>query len=243
VDFFLAPWEAPDVYESMEFWSREHCRLSFEPLRALAVNELYSVDVSPAGCLAPASKVVELATTSTPAPGALAATATYVIERAAVLHGFAGWFDSSLSPGVRLATSPWDPPTCWKQAFFPVPDAAAVRAGDTVELALTARRCGDTLLWQWAGTVAGPVGPTTSFSGHTFLGLAPPVGALDLLRQGCLPPLSSRGVVLAETLAALDGKSTPRQIAERLLDRHPDRFADAEASLAYVVSVATAWGQ
>lgn len=45
---------------------------------------------------------------------------TIHVERDARLHGFGGWFETQLSPGIPLATSPFAPQTHWRQSYFPV---------------------------------------------------------------------------------------------------------------------------
>ncbi|MCB9911265.1 MAG: methyltransferase domain-containing protein [Planctomycetes bacterium] len=72
---------------------------------------------------------------------------TLTIERQGMLHGFAGWFDAHLAPGVCLSTGPEAALTHWRQSFFPM-RTTPVCAGDVLEVALRATRRphGDTRL-------------------------------------------------------------------------------------------------
>lgn len=69
------------------------------------------------------------------------------------ISGFAVWFRAALSDSVVLDTSPWAPPTCWGQAFFPIRDPLKVEAGDTIELTFRAAvpPGSDRPLYRWHG--------------------------------------------------------------------------------------------
>jgi type I protein arginine methyltransferase len=51
-----------------------------------------------------------------------------------VVFGVCGWFDAQLSPGVRLSTSPLEPPTHWWHFFFPFDRPLELSAGETVDI-------------------------------------------------------------------------------------------------------------
>ncbi len=63
------------------------------------------------------------------------------IEKSGMLHGFAGWFDAHLAPGVCLSTGPDSPMTHWRQSYFPM-RTMPVEAGDRLQLSLRAVRRG-----------------------------------------------------------------------------------------------------
>lgn len=58
-------------------------------------------------------------------------TVEFPIEGNATLHGFCGYFDLQLSPGVSLDTSPFAKATHWKQVYFPT-SSIHLRQGDTL---------------------------------------------------------------------------------------------------------------
>jgi len=59
------------------------------------------------------------------------------MERSGTIHGFAGWFEADLAPGVVLSTAPDKPTTHWHQSYFPI-RPFRVEAGDRVELGVRA---------------------------------------------------------------------------------------------------------
>ncbi len=178
VEVFFAPWEEPDLHELLASWGREHHGLDFGPCRSLSFNQFYSIRTKPDGKLSEAMTLWDLSLADVDEPGPLSATAEFEIERGGVLHGFAAWFTAALSPGTRLSTSPYDPPTCWKQAFFPIEAPIEVQPGDRATLTVTATKSGDDMLWGWKGHLDRDAQPRTFFSAHMFLGLVPSLAAM-----------------------------------------------------------------
>lgn len=46
--------------------------------------------------------------------------AHWITKKATTIYGFAVWWECDLVPGVMLSTSPFEPPTHWKQIFLPL---------------------------------------------------------------------------------------------------------------------------
>jgi len=178
VEVFFSPFEAPDLHETLGAWGREPHGRDFGPCRSLAFNRFHSFRTHPAGKLAEARTLWDLSLADAGEPVPLSATAEFAIERGGVLHGFAAWFTAALSPGTRLSTSPYNPPTCWKQAFFPIKAPLEVQPGDRATLTGTATSSGDDMLWGWKGHLDRDAQPRSFFSAHTFLGLVPSLAAL-----------------------------------------------------------------
>jgi len=60
-------------------------------------------------------------------------TVSFAIPKAAPVHGFALWWEAQLVEGVSISTSPFAPPTHWKQIFVPVLEPLDCRTGDVVK--------------------------------------------------------------------------------------------------------------
>lgn len=242
IQIFFAPWEAPGFYETVDFWGRERYGLDFRPCRPVVVNRLYSTPLDAWGKLAEAQLLWQFSLAGARG-GPLSATAEFEIQRGGVLHGFAAWFRVNLSPGVGLCSSPFDPPTTWQQAFFPIEEPIGVHPGDGARLAVTAATSGDTLLWGWSGQVVRGRSEMASFSAHSFRGLPLPLNCFKVMRDGRLPSRSEAGAVLLEILSAM-GRETPlKEVADRLWDRFPDHLGSPEAALHQVVVEAARWGR
>lgn len=167
---FAAPWETPSFYGSIDFWGREHYGLRFDPVRALAMNQVYGAPLDPAGALAPADALWRLALPGL-LPDPASAALSFEVQRHGTLHGFAGWFEAGLSSRVTLTTSPSAPPTHWGQAFFPVEKPVAVEPGDRVTLKMTASGVGGRTLWGWSGIIRRGDRTLGTFDAHTFRSL------------------------------------------------------------------------
>ena len=61
------------------------------------------------------------------------------IERDGDWHGLLGHFDAKLAPGTVLSTAADQPPTHWRQSWFPM-HGREVRAGDRILLSMRAQK-------------------------------------------------------------------------------------------------------
>lgn len=59
-------------------------------------------------------------------------TLPFQIERPGKLTAFGGWMKTTWAPGFTTSSSPFFPPTHWKQTLLPLGDAVPVKAGDKV---------------------------------------------------------------------------------------------------------------
>ncbi|MBW2258086.1 MAG: hypothetical protein JRI25_26280, partial [Deltaproteobacteria bacterium] len=113
----------------------------------LTLNTTYRTQLPPQGLLAEA---VDVHTFEPPAvPDPLVVEARFVVDREAVLRGFAGWFTAELAEGVILDTRP-GVVTFWGQTVWPAPPTR-VRPGDTVALHLEGRPEVDEVWFRWRG--------------------------------------------------------------------------------------------
>lgn len=60
----------------------------------------------------------------------------WTMKKKATVHGIALWWESILSPGVKLSTSPLAKPTHWEQIYLPLLEPAACAPGDVLRIAL-----------------------------------------------------------------------------------------------------------
>lgn len=134
----LAPVGDPVLYhhDGPGFWRKSVHGLDFSALEALELRQgrVLQTRIEPATLLGPDLVLADLDLAEADADDAYTAgTATLEITQDGVLSGFAGWFDSTLAPGVPLETGPRRPETHWSQsafAFSPRP----VQAGERLTL-------------------------------------------------------------------------------------------------------------
>lgn len=122
-------------------WERPVYGLDFKPMLEHELHCLITstADLAPSAFLGPEALLLELdCARASGQDFFFEQVVTLEIERDGTVHGFGGWFDVDLSPGVTLSTSPWAPATHWRQSFFPV-RPFRVRRGDLIELEFSAR--------------------------------------------------------------------------------------------------------
>ena len=76
--------------------------------------------------------------------------ATWKLDQAARIYGFAYWWDAELVPGLHLSTAPDAPRTHWEQLYFPLLRPIEAKAGETVLVSLrstTSEEAGTHLAW------------------------------------------------------------------------------------------------
>ncbi len=161
VVIFAVPVELPETFARyVDWWSESRYGIDFRPLRTFASNMVYAADVPERAHLAAPASLIDLDLYSIETPDA-SGQATFTATRDGLLHGFAGWFEATIAPGIVIS-NPLPHDTHWQQAFIPIEHPVEVKRGDAIELDLQSR------VWRalrWRGRVAGrPFDQTTSFA-------------------------------------------------------------------------------
>ena len=162
---------------------------------------------------------------------------TLNFEQSGVAHGFGVWFESELMPGIELSNAPGAPRLNYGNAFFPWPEPVEVRAGDTAQLSIQANPVHDEHVWRWEtrlldGGRQDAVRQT--FSQSTFFGA--PLSAEQLRKSapGHIPKLSEDGEIAHAVLTLIAAGQNLGEVANRIAERFPRRFADRKSALDYV---------
>jgi protein arginine N-methyltransferase 1 len=153
---FAAPLVSARFWHELASWDRAPLGLDFRAARAMSFDNVYVREIAPADLLpgaAPARcwDAIDFATAPT---GRRSGSARWEIGAPATVHGFALWWDCELVPGVRLATSPFAPPTHWGQVYAPLEEPLALVAGDVLVLEIEAETGGgeDGIAMRWRAT-------------------------------------------------------------------------------------------
>ena len=80
-------------------------------------------------------------------------TARWSPGRETTVHGLAVWWVAGLGPGVRLSTSPLDPPTHWEQLFLPALEPVDIGRDETLTAEIgsrTSEEGGTDIAWSLA---------------------------------------------------------------------------------------------
>ncbi len=156
------------------------------------------------------------------------------LERDGIAHGVAVWFDSSLAGNVSMSNEPGGPGMIYGQAFFPLPEAVPVQAGNRVVITFRADLIGRDYTWCWESrffSSADDPEPHYTSSQSTFHGQ--PLTPEKLKRRDAdhIPVLSRQGEIDRYIFEEADGTSPLRVIAEGLFSLYPDSFPDERSAL------------
>src|SRR5262249_7279870 len=104
IDLWIAPVEAPDVNEAVNFWSQRPAGFDMSPLRDIAANSGQPRTIAARELLADpvCGGSIGLAVDAR----TVNVTAETSIARDGAMHGVAGWFSAALGGGVVMTNAP-----------------------------------------------------------------------------------------------------------------------------------------
>ncbi len=239
VTLWLAPVEAHELQDQIDFWLHPVRGLSFVAAHAIAQSTGYPHRFEREALLAEPSRL----TTMDMLVGGVvfAGDAAFDVQRAATLDGLAGWFTAELAPGIVMTNAPGV--SCRinrRNVFFPLRERVPVDAGDRVTVSMRIRPA--SLLVQWhvevRGGRDGRLRHTTRTS--TFEGMLLSREALTRTRPAFQPSLSRAGHARRTVLELCDGARPLADIEREVFRRHADLFSDQDDAAAFVAEVVTA---
>ncbi len=135
IDLFIAPVEDIETYNKIDFW-RQIPDINFSPAFELFSKKIMVETIREKGLLATATKIGCIDLTR-PVEKIFTARLYLQMKKTGQLHGVAGWFHTQLCAGIEINTSPKNPITHWKQAFFPFKNPIDVIEGDILDWSMT----------------------------------------------------------------------------------------------------------
>lgn len=243
---WAAPLEAPQVFQRLRAgWETSRDGLDLEAGLRYATNELHRERFAPEQLLAEPGRwatldygVIEDANVS----GDL----QWTIHRAGTGHGFVAWFDAVLAEGVSFSNAPEEPETVWGSAYFPWGDAVPLAVGDTVSVRLAADLVAENYVWSWETRVleGGDASRVKAgFQQSTFFGMLLSPEHLRRHASDHVPALSQEGEIDRLVISMMDGKSCLEEIARRLAQQFPGRFANWKQALTRVGELSQKYGR
>lgn len=167
-------------------------------------------------------------------------------SRPGTAHGVAIWFDSELVDEIGFSNHPGSPELIYGNGLFPFSQPVEVADGDRICLTLRADHINGDYLWRWDTHffAAGESGtPKASFKQSTFFGV--PLSASQLRKQATVyrPVLDQRGEARSFIMQLMNGENSLAEIASRLAERFPQRYADSNAALNEVAAISREFGR
>jgi hypothetical protein len=123
--------------------------------------------------------------------------------------------------------------------FFPFTHPIEVVEGDRIQVMLRADFVREDYVWRWDSdfcTASNSV-PVASFKQSTFFGA--PLSPEQMRKQvaNYKPALDQRGEARSFIMELMNGENSLAEIAERLAERFPQRYADWQVALNEVTAV------
>ena len=228
----VAAVESDSARSKVDAWQADDVPSQFHWLRGHSVNDKHAVELTRAELLSAAATLGDI-DLHADNPEFFSWTAALSIERDGTMHGLAGWFDCELADNVWMTNSPLSDVAIKRpQAFLPIDEAIAVKAGEAIEVKVMARP-GDNLL---AWVVEFP-GRRLRFSHSTWKGMLFAPEDLLRTRQDRVPHLSSDGSARMTVLSHVNGTRTVREIEQAVLASHPHLFPSADEITRFVAQV------
>lgn len=238
IDLWVAPVEAADIADAIDFWERCPAGFDMRPVREMAANSGYPWTLQPDDLL------------GTPALGGsidlcadrqtLLIEAETTIAREGTLHGIGGWFSAVLSNHVVMSNSPLAADRIGRRnVVFPIDRAAAVAPGDRVRTRM--RILPDDHLVRWTVDMyrGGVASPICRFEHSTLRGMLLAPEEVRRTRPDYVPRLTPRGQARLSLLALCDGCRSLAEIEQAIYERHPGLFCTRGEAAVFVAEVVT----
>lgn len=132
---FAAPVTSSRLYDELNVWDKIGHGLNFDAAKEICMNNMYVKDVIAKDLLGSGKQwdVVDFRKKNS---SIRAAILEWTVKSDKTLYGFALWWEATLFKNIMLSTSPFDPPTHWKQIYLPLTVPMPVRPSDTMRLSL-----------------------------------------------------------------------------------------------------------
>lgn len=131
---FVAPVISDRFWTELAVWDGVGFDIDLAVARTMSLNNVYVRSFTAGDLLAGGSSAKEwdVVTLGSDTRSARKGEASWTLDAAATVYGFAYWWEAELSPGVTLSTAPDAPRTHWEQLFFPLLTPMSVEAGESV---------------------------------------------------------------------------------------------------------------
>lgn len=165
-------------------------------------------------------------------------SANWTIADAGTGHGLLMWFDSETAPRCGFSNSPLSGERhIVGNCFFPWSEPRDLEPGDRVRVEIRADVVGGDYMWSWNTDIRGPGRGDSMLAQYRQSDLQGALLTPDWLRRSdaaFVPTPTPQAHVDRMTLGLLGEGLTLREIARRVADHYPDRFATWQEALAPV---------
>ena len=149
---FVAPVIAPHIADELSIWDRTGLDLDLSIAKTMSLNNAYVRTLQPDELLGgtAGAKIWDTVDLTSPAKPNRKGEASWKLDTAAAIHGFATWWTAELVEGISLSTAPDAPATHWEQLYFPLLSSIDAKRGETIGISLRSKssiEAGTHLAW------------------------------------------------------------------------------------------------
>jgi protein arginine N-methyltransferase 1 len=149
---FVVPVISDRIHKELTVWDGVGFGIDLSVARTMSLNNAYVRSFAADELLAggAVAKVWDEVTLGSDTRGSRKGEASWKLDQAQTIYGFAYWWDAELVPGVTLSTAPDAPRTHWEQLYFPLQTPMALEAQESALVTLRSRsseEAGTHLAW------------------------------------------------------------------------------------------------
>jgi protein arginine N-methyltransferase 1 len=235
ITIHAAPVEHRIAHDDAVFWRAPVAGFRAASVLRWALNTGYPQRLDREHLLGAASVSATFSTTE--APDLLRVDGDVRVERGGVMHGVGAWFLAAMAPGVTMTNGPCAAARINRRnVFLPLEHPIAVAAGDEIRLAIRIRPSDMLVAWTVEFRTAAGIVRERHSTLAGMLVTREEVRAHDPQSQ---PRLTDRGRARLTLLALCDGRHSLADIEREVQLRHPELFATAAQTQAFVAEVVT----
>jgi len=238
--------EAPEHYGPLVGpWVENQFGYDLRPARRISTNTWQKARVRPEQLLTEprCCGTLDYATVEEPD---FATELTCKVARAGTASGLLVWFDSTLWDNLEFSNSPRADELIYGSAFFPWSEETSLCLGDTLCVGLAAHLVGEEYVWRWETRVF-QQGNRSEIKAHfqqsTFFGVPLSPERLRKLESSHVPGLNEEGEIEQFILAGMDGRTSLQELARRVAEKFPNRFADRKIALDHVTKLSQSYSR
>ena len=233
---WVALVEAPELYERHVQNPNGVVEVDFTAARRIVINTWRKGRIEPNQLLVEPQCWATLDYTTIKDPD-VRGQATWTIKHSGTCHGLVLWFDSVLADGIAFSNAPGKPELIYGAGFFPWPDPVTLDVNDTIEVILQADLVGNDYVWRWSARIAGLKDRHIDFKQSTLQGNPFSLETLKRRSHSHIPELDEDVEIDRFILSLIDGTTSQGDLARRVVERFPNRFAKWEEALTWLAEL------
>jgi protein arginine N-methyltransferase 1 len=161
----------------------------------------------------------------------------WTAAEATTIHGVTIWFDAHLIGDVSFSTSPFGPKTIYSRIFLAFAAPIELEAGDSAGFSFEAFLIGNNYQWRWNTVVTEESSRDIKvmFEQSSLESSFHSMETALRRHHQFVPPATANRELLSFVLGRIDGVRSLETISRELASQFPERFADWNQALVFVV--------